>query len=460
MSSPHTAGGFLDRTFRLRERHTTVRTEAAAGVTTFMTMAYILAVNPSILGDAGMDRGAVFTATCLASIVATVLMALLSNYPFVLSAGMGLNAYFAYTVVLKMGYSWQMALAAVFVEGVVFILLSLTPVREAVFNAIPMSLKHAVSAGIGLFIAFIGLQNCGVVVDSSTLVAMYNFSANAGEFSTVGITVALAMVGILLTAVLMVRKVKGHILWGMLATWTLGILCQLIGLYDPSVKGSLIPDFSGGFGVPSLMPTLGQMDFSKTLTPDFALVVFAFLFVDLFDTLGGIMGMAAQSDLLDEKGRLPRLKGALLSDAVGTTAGAVLGTSTVTTFAESAAGMAEGGRTGLTGLFSAALFALSLFLSPIFLAIPSFATAPALVVVGFLMMGSIRKVDFSDYAQAIPAFLCVAAMPFLYSISEGIALGVISYVVIHLAAGGEKRRSLNPALCVLAVLFILKYFFF
>ncbi len=461
MASPNLAsGGLLERTFRLRERHTTVRTEAAAGGTTFMTMAYILAVNPSILGDAGMDRGAVFTATCLASIVATVLMALLSNYPFVLSAGMGLNAYFAYTVVLKMGYSWQMALAAVFVEGVVFILLSLTPVREAVFNAIPMSLKHAVSAGIGLFIAFIGLQNCGVVVDSSTLVAMYNFSANAGEFSTVGITVALAMVGILLTAVLMVRKVKGHILWGMLATWALGILCQLIGLYDPSVKGSLIPDFSGGFGVPSLMPTLGQMDFSKALTPDFALVVFAFLFVDLFDTLGGIMGMAAQSDLLDEKGRLPRLKGALLSDAVGTTAGAVLGTSTVTTFAESAAGMAEGGRTGLTGLFSAALFALSLFLSPIFLAIPSFATAPALVVVGFLMMGSILKVDFSDCAQAIPAFLCVAAMPFLYSISEGIALGVISYVVIHLAAGGEKRRSLNPALCVLAVLFILKYFFF
>lgn len=460
MSSPHTAGGFLDRTFRLRERHTTVRTEAAAGVTTFMTMAYILAVNPLILSDAGMDRGAVFTATCLASIAATVLMAFLSNYPFVLSAGMGLNAYFAYTVVLKMGYSWQMALAAVFVEGVIFILLSLTPVREAVFNAIPMSLKHAVSAGIGLFIAFIGLQNCGLVVDSSTLVAMYNFSANAGEFSTVGITVALAMVGILLTAVLMVRKVKGHILWGMLATWALGILCQLAGLYDPAVKGSLIPDFSGGFGVPSLMPTLGQMDFSKALTPDFALVVFAFLFVDLFDTLGGIMGMAAQSDLLDEKGRLPRLKGALLSDAVGTAAGAVLGTSTVTTFAESAAGMAEGGRTGLTGLFSAVLFGLSLFLSPIFLAIPSFATAPALVVVGFLMMGSIRKVDFSDYAQAIPAFLCVAAMPFLYSISEGIALGVISYVVIHLAAGGEKRRSLNPALCVLAVLFILKYFFF
>lgn len=344
---------------------------------------------------------------------------------------MGLNAYFAYTVVLKMGYSWQMALAAVFVEGIIFILLSLTPVREAVFNAIPMSLKHAVSAGIGLFIAFIGLQNCGLVVDSSTLVAMYNFSANAGEFSTVGITVALAIVGILLTAVLMVRKVKGHILWGMLATWALGILCQLVGLYDPSVKGSLIPDFSGGFGVPSLMPTLGQMDFSQLLTPDFALVVFAFLFVDLFDTLGGIMGMAAQSDLLDEKGRLPRLKCALLS-------GAVLGTSTVTTFAESAAGMAEGGRTGLTGLFSAALFGLSLFLSPIFLAIPSFATAPALVVVGFLMMGSILKVDFSDYAQAIPAFLCVTAMPFLYSISRGHRSGR------HLLCGhppGRRRRE-------------------
>ena len=452
--------GLLERTFRLRERHTTVRTEAAAGVTTFMTMAYILAVNPLILSDAGMDRGAVFTATCLASIVATVLMAFLSNYPFVLSAGMGLNAYFAYTVVLKMGYSWQMALTAVFAEGVIFILLSLTPVREAIFNAIPMSLKHAVSAGIGLFIAFIGLQNCGVVVDSSTLVGMYNFSANAGAFSTVGITVALAMVGILLTAILMVRKVKGHILWGMLLTWGLGILCQLAGLYDPSVKGSLLPDFSGGFGVPSILPTLGQMDFSELLTPDFALVVFALLFVDLFDTLGGIMGMAAQAGLLDNEGRLPRLKGALLSDAVGTAAGAVLGTSTVTTFAESAAGMAEGGRTGLTALFSAALFGLSLFLSPIFLAIPSFATAPALVVVGFLMMGAILKVDFSDYAQAIPAFLCVAAMPFLYSISEGIALGVISYVVIHLAAGGEKRRSLDPALCVLAVLFVLKYLFF
>ena len=406
-----------------------------------------------------MDRGAVFTATCLASMAATVLMAFLSNYPFVLSAGMGLNAYFAYTVVLKLGYTWQMALAAVFVEGVVFTLLTLTPAREAVFNAFPMSLKHAVSAGIGLFIAFIGLQNCGVVVDSSTLVGMYSFSANAGEFSTVGITVALALAGILLTAVLVVRGVKGHILWGMLLTWGLGILCQLAGLYDPSVKGSLLPDFSGGFGIPSVLPTLGQLDFSRLLTPDFLLAAFALLFVDVFDTLGGIMGMSAQSGLLDRQGRLPRLKGALLSDALGTVIGAVLGTSTVTTFAESAAGLAEGGRTGLTSLFTAALFGLSLFLSPVFLAIPSFATAPALVVVGFLMMTSIRKVDFSDFTQGIPAFLCVAAMPFLYSISEGIVLGVISYVALNLAAGREKRRALSPVLCVLAVLFLLKYVF-
>ena len=450
----------LEKIFDLKANGTSVRQELRAGLTSFMAMCYLIFVVPSMLADAGMPRESAVAAVIWVTIAITLLMGLWARFPVGVAPGLGITAFFAYYVCGPAGYSWQTGLGAVFISGVFFMLLTVTRVRQMIIDAVPMDLKYAIVVGIGAFIAFIGLQNCGVVVDSSTLVAMYNFSANAGEFSTVGITVALAMVGILLTAVLMVRKVKGHILWGMLATWALGILCQLIGLYDPSVKGSLLPDFSGGFGVPSLMPTLGQMDFSKTLTSDFALVVFAFLFVDLFDTLGGIMGMAAQSDLLDKKGRLPRLKGALLSDAVGTTAGAVLGTSTVTTFAESAAGMAEGGRTGLTGLFSAALFALSLFLSPIFLAIPSFATAPALVVVGFLMMGSIRKVDFSDCAQAIPAFLCVAAMPFLYSISEGIALGVISYVVIHLAAGGEKRRSLNPALCVLAVLFILKYFFF
>lgn len=449
--------GVLDRVFRLKERNTSVRTEVVAGLTTFVTMAYILAVNPMILGDAGMDKGAVFTATCLASLIATVCMAFLSNYPFALSAGMGLNAYFAYTVVLKMGYSWQMALAAVFVEGVIFILLSLTRVREAVFNAIPMSLKHAVSAGIGLFIAFIGMQNCKLVVDGSTLVEMYSFADNRADFSTVGITVVLAMVGVLITGILVVRKVKGNILWGILATWALGILCQLTGLYDPSVLGSVLPNFSGGIAVPSLMPTLGQMDFSALLTPDFAVVVFALLFVDVFDTMGGLIGIASKADMLDEKGRLPRLRGALLSDAIGTTAGAVLGTSTVTTFAESAAGVAEGGRTGLTALVTGGLFGVALFLSPLFLAVPSFATAPALIVVGFMMTASILKVDFDDLADAIPAFLCFLAIPFLYSISEGIALGVISYVVIHAVTGRENRRRISPAMYVLAVLFVLKY---
>lgn len=449
--------GVLDRVFRLRERNTSVRTEVVAGLTTFVTMAYILAVNPMILGDAGMDKGAVFTATCLASLIATVCMAFLSNYPFALSAGMGLNAYFAYTVVLKMGYSWQMALAAVFVEGVIFILLSLTRVREAVFNAIPMSLKHAVSAGIGLFIAFIGMQNCKLVVDGSTLVEMYSFADNRADFSTVGITVVLAMVGVLITGILVVRKVKGNILWGILATWALGILCQLTGLYDPSVLGSVLPNFSGGIAVPSLMPTLGQMDFSALLTPEFLVVVFALLFVDVFDTMGGLIGIASKADMLDEQGRLPRLRGALLSDAIGTTAGAVLGTSTVTTFAESAAGVAEGGRTGLTALVTGGLFGVALFLSPLFLAVPSFATAPALIVVGFMMTASILKVDFNDLADAIPAFLCFLAIPFLYSISEGIALGVISYVVIHAVTGRENRRKISPAMYVLAVLFVLKY---
>lgn len=449
--------GVLDRVFRLRERNTSVRTEVVAGLTTFVTMAYILAVNPMILGDAGMDKGAVFTATCLASLIATVCMAFLSNYPFALSAGMGLNAYFAYTVVLKMGYSWQMALAAVFVEGVIFILLSLTRVREAVFNAIPMSLKHAVSAGIGLFIAFIGMQNCKLVVDGSTLVEMYSFADNRADFSTVGITVVLAMVGVLITGILVVRKVKGNILWGILATWALGIICQLTGLYDPSVLGSVLPNFSGGIAVPSLMPTLGQMDFSALLTPEFLVVVFALLFVDVFDTMGGLIGIASKADMLDEQGRLPRLRGALLSDAIGTTAGAVLGTSTVTTFAESAAGVAEGGRTGLTALVTGGLFGVALFLSPLFLAVPSFATAPALIVVGFMMMASILKVDFNDLADAIPAFLCFLAIPFLYSISEGIALGVISYVVIHAVTGRENRRRISPAMYVLAVLFVLKY---
>ena len=404
-----------------------------------------------------MDAGAVFTATCLASILATVLMAVFSNYPFVLSAGMGLNAYFAYTVVIKMGYSWQMALAAVFVEGVIFILLSLTNVREAIFNAIPLPLKHAVSAGIGLFIAFIGLQNCKLVVESATLVGVYNFADNAADFRTVGITVLLAIIGVLITSILVVKKVKGNILWGILATWVLGILCQVTGLYDPSVLGSVLPDFSNGIAIPSVLPTLGQLDFSKVLSLDFLVVVFAFLFVDMFDTLGTLIGVASKADMLDQDGKLPKIRGALMADAVGTTAGAVLGTSTITTFVESASGVSEGGRTGLTSLVSAALFGAALFLSPIFLAIPSFATAPALIVVGFLMVGAILKVDFDNAFDAIPAYITLIAMPFMYSISEGIAMGTISYVVINLFGGKERRNTISVVMYILAILFVFKY---
>lgn len=452
--------GTLDRVFHLSENKTDVKTEVMAGITTFMTMAYILAVNPDILSASGMDKGAVFTATCLASLIATVLMALLSNYPFVLSAGMGLNAYFAYTVVGGMGYSWQMALAAVFVEGLIFIALSLTNVREAIFNSIPMPLKRAVSAGIGLFIAFIGLQNCKLVVDSSTLVTVYSFSSNAETFRTEGITVLLAIIGVLITAILMVKKVKGGILWGILITWLLGIACELTGLYIPNAEMgfySVMPDFSSGISIPSVMPTLGQMDFSAVFSLDFFVVIFAFLFVDMFDTLGTLIGVASKADMLDEQGRLPRIRGALLADAVGTSAGAALGTSTITTFVESASGVAEGGRTGLTGLVSAVLFGLSLFLSPIFLAIPSFATAPALIIVGFLMVSSILKVDFDNLFDAIPAYIAMIAMPFMYSISEGIAMGVISYVVINLFGGAERRKTISPVMYILAVLFVLKY---
>lgn len=452
--------GTLDRVFHLSENKTDVKTEVMAGITTFMTMAYILAVNPDILSASGMDKGAVFTATCLASLIATVLMALLSNYPFVLSAGMGLNAYFAYTVVGSMGYSWQMALAAVFVEGLIFIALSLTNVREAIFNSIPMPLKRAVSAGIGLFIAFIGLQNCKLVVDSSTLVTVYSFSSNAETFRTEGITVLLAIIGVLITAILMVKKVKGGILWGILITWLLGIACELTGLYIPNAEMgfySVMPDFSSGISIPSVMPTLGQMDFSAVFSLDFFVVIFAFLFVDMFDTLGTLIGVASKADMLDEQGRLPRIRGALLADAVGTSTGAALGTSTITTFVESASGVAEGGRTGLTGLVSAALFGLSLFLSPIFLAIPSFATAPALIIVGFLMVSSILKVDFDNLFDAIPAYIAMIAMPFMYSISEGIAMGVISYVVINLFGGAERRKTISPVMYILAVLFVLKY---
>ena len=451
----------MDKFFKLKERGTDVRTEFIAGITTFMTMAYILAVNPSILGAAGMDTGAVFTATALASALASICMALFANLPFVLSAGMGLNAYFAYTVVLGMGYSWEVALTAVFVEGIVFILLSLTNVREAIFNAIPGGLKVAVSVGIGLFITFIGLQNAHIVVDGSTLVGLFSFkgSIQAGTFNSEGITVVLALLGILITSFLVIKNVKGNILLGILITWVLGIICQLTGLYVPAsdaVFYSLIP--SGIVSAPaSLAPTLFKMDFSVIGSLNFLVVVFAFLFVDIFDTLGTLIGCATKADMLDKDGKLPGIKGALMADAVGTTVGACFGTSTITTFVESSSGIAEGGRTGLTSIVSGALFLLALFFSPIFLAIPSFATAPALVVVGFFMMQQVAKIAWNDMLEAIPAFICIFAMPFMYSISEGIAFGVISYVVLHAAAG--KAKKITPLMWVLAVLFILKYIF-
>lgn len=448
----------LEKLFHLKENHTDVKTEVLAGITTFMTMAYILAVNPGILGATGMDSGAVFTATAVSALFATLCMAFMANYPFVLAPGMGLNAYFAYTVVLQMGYSWEMALTAVFAEGIIFILLSLTNVREKIFNAIPMTLKHSVSAGIGLFIAFIGLQNAKIVVDGATLVGLYSFKAAVqnGTFSTEGITVLLALIGILITAVLLVKQVKG----GILATWILGIICQLAGIYlvNPEAGAySLLPDFSNGIAIPSMAPTFLKMDFSRLFSLDFFVVVFAFLFVDLFDTLGTLIGVASKADMLDKDGKLPKIRGALMSDAIGTTVGAMFGTSTVTTFVESASGVAEGGRTGLTAAVAAILFGLSLFLSPIFLAIPSFATAPALIVVGFLMISSILKIDFNDYTESIPAYIGIIAMPFMYSISEGISLGIISYVVINLVCGKANEKKISPLLYILAVLFVLKY---
>ena len=455
----------LDKLFHLKENHTDVKTEVMAGITTFMTMAYILAVNPNILSASGMDRGSVFTATALSAFIASCLMALLSNYPFVLAPGMGLNAYFTYTVVLGMGYSWQQALAAVFAEGIIFILLSLTNVREAIFNSIPMNLKHAVSVGIGLFIAFIGLQNAKIVVgNDSTLVSIFSFKSSVAEgtFSSQGITVLLALIGILVTAILLAKDIKGSILWGILITWVLGIICQLTHLYVPNADlgyYSLLPDFSSGISVPSMAPTFMKMDFSIVFSLDFVVIMFAFLFVDMFDTLGTLIGVASKADMLDKDGKLPNIKGALLSDAVGTTVGAMCGTSTVTTFVESASGVAEGGRTGLTSIVAGILFALSLLLSPIFLAIPSFATAPALIVVGYLMLTSVTKIDFSDMTEAIPCFIAIIAMPFMYSISEGISMGVISYVVINLITGKAKEKKISALMYVLAVLFVLKYIF-
>lgn len=439
--------------FKLKENNTTVKVEILAGITTFMTMAYILAVNPNILSTTGMDKGGIFTATAISAVIGTVAMALLANYPFALAPGMGLNAFFAFTVVGIMGQSWEFALTCILAEGIIFIILTLLNVREAIFNAIPTNIKYAVSAGIGLFITFIGLQNANIVVsDGATLVKLGDMMAAPA---------VLAVVGIIITTVLYKKGVKGALLFGVLITYILGIGAELIGWYVPDMENtfSLIP-YAPWSLPPSLAPIAFKFvpfsaifaDFNSIMT--FIIVTFTFLFVDLFDTLGTLMGVASKTDYLDEDGKLPRIKQALLADAIGTTVGAMLGTSTVTTYVESSAGVAEGGRTGLTALTTAICFAAALIFSPIFLAIPGFATTPALVIVGVFMIDGITKIDFGDITESLPAFLTMAMMPLAYSISEGLIFGTITYVLAKLFTG--KGKDVNAMMYGLAIVFAIK----
>ncbi|NSW89597.1 MAG: NCS2 family permease [Firmicutes bacterium] len=441
----------MERLFKLKENGTNVRTEIIAGVTTFMTMAYILIVNPAILSDAGMDRGAVFTATALSSAIATILMAFLANYPIALASGMGLNAYFAYVVVLSMGYSWQIALTAVFIEGIIFVILTMFKFREAIVNSIPINLKYGITVGIGLFITFIGFQNTGIIVNNdATLVGL-------GDLKS--LTVILAIIGIILTAFLVHKKIKGALLWGILATYVLGIICQFTGLYVVDAAAgrySLIPDKIISLP-PSLVSIFLKFDFSGALAlgVNFLVVMFAFLFVDLFDTVGTLIGVASKANLLDKDGKLPRAKQALMSDAIGTVVGASLGTSTVTSYIESSAGVAEGGRTGLTALTTGLLMIIALIFSPILTIIPSFATAPALVIVGLFMASAIVKIDFSeDFTEALPAFLAMIIMPLTYSIADGIMFGIVSWFILKIVSG--RIKQIHPVVYVLVILFILK----
>lgn len=450
----------MERFFKLKENNTDVRTEVIGGITTFMTMAYILAVNPSMLAVAGIDPTAALIATCLASFVGTMCMALMANYPFALAPGMGLNAYFAYTVCIGMGYDWRVALAAVAAEGVIFIVLSLTNVREAIFNAIPATLKKGVTAGIGLFIAFIGLQGAKLVVNSDTTLLTYvNFRAS---FHTEGICAILALIGLFIIIVLHIKGVKAAILIGIIATWVLGMLAQAIGLYQVTPDAgfySLYPSF-GITDFSKFGETFGQVfkaDFSSVSLANFIVVLFAFLFVDIFDTIGTLVGVATKADMLDKDGKLPRIKPALLADAIATLVGAVFGTSTTTTFVESSAGVGAGARTGLSSVVTGLLFLLAIFFAPIFTAVPGFATAPALIFVGFLMVTAVVDIDFSDLTEAIPAYLCLLAMPLMYSISEGISIGVISYVIINVCCG--KAKKITPLMYILTLLFIAKYVF-
>ncbi len=427
----------LEKFFNLSANKTTIRTEVFAGITTFMTMAYILGVNPAILGDAGMDKGAVFTATALSAIVGTLVMALVARLPFALAPGMGLNAFFAYTVVLAMGYSWQFALTAVLLEGIIFLLLTACNVREMIINAIPKNVRLSISVGIGLFIAFIGFKNAGIVAQHPvTLVSLGDLSSPAA---------LLCLLGILVTGVLLVLKVRGALLLGILATTIVGIPLGL----------TILPDSHNYLSLPpSIEPIFFQFEFDKIFTVDMVVVLFTFLFVDMFDTVGTLIGVSTRAKMTDEHGNIPRAKEALFADAVGTTAGAMLGTSTVTTFVESAAGVSEGGHTGLTALVVAGLFALSLIFAPVFLMIPAAALSPSLILVGLFMMSPVRELDLDDYTEAIPAFLTVILMPLTYSIADGIIFGLLSYVLLKLFTG--KAKALSPLMYILAVLFAAK----
>lgn len=434
--------GFLERQFKLKEHGTDVKTEILAGLTTFMTMAYILAVNPGMLSETGMDIGGVFTATAVSSAIACFMMALLANYPFALAPGMGLNAFFTYSVVFGMSRSWQFALTAVFIEGVIFILLSFFHVREAIFDSIPMNLKKAVSVGIGLFIALIGFVNAGIVVPGEGTIV------DLGQLTTRG--PILSLIGLIITGFLLAKKVKGALFFGIIITTLIGIPLGITNLPE------------GGFlGIFSLPPSVRDVAFkfewSNVFTWDMLIVIFSFLFVDIFDTIGTLIGVASKADMLDEEGKLPKVKQALLADAIGTTVGACLGTSTVTTYVESASGVAEGGRTGLTSFTTGILFLLALILSPLFLMIPGEATAPALIIVGLFMMSPIKEIDLTDFTEAIPAFLTIVMMPFVYSIAQGIVFGMVSYVVLKTLTGRYKEVSIT--MYILAVLFVLKEIF-
>jgi len=425
----------MEKFFKLKEHNTSVKTEVVAGITTFLTMAYILIVNPQILSNTGMDMGGVFTATALSAAIATLVMAFAANLPFALAPGMGLNAFFAFTVVLTMGYSWQFALTAVFLEGIIFIVLTLLNVREAIINSIPKNVKRAISVGIGLFIAFIGLQNAGLIVnDEATLVVLGDVTSPV---------TLLAIIGLVLTGVLLAFKVKGSLLIGIVATTIIGLPLGITSLP------------SGSWAPPSLAPVLFQFDFSQVFTIDMLVVLFTFLFVDMFDTVGTLIGVSTKAGIINKDGSIPNAKAALFADAIGTTVGACMGTSTVTTYVESAAGVAEGGRTGMTAFTTAILFLLALFVSPLFLMIPGAATAPALVLVGLFMMSPIIHIDFEDYTEAIPAFLTIIMMPLAYSIADGIMFGMLGYVALKLLSG--KSKDVNFVTIIIAIVFLIKF---